>query len=46
MLGFDRGGSYPVVFRACRDAGADWLTWRRGDLAPVTAAPVLSLIHI
>ena len=40
MLGFDRGGSYPVVFRACRDAGADWLTWRRGDLAPVTAAPV------
>ena len=42
MLGFDRGGSYPVVFRACRDAGADWLTWRRGDLAPVTAAPVRS----
>ncbi|HET9258107.1 MAG TPA: hypothetical protein VFO16_23325 [Pseudonocardiaceae bacterium] len=27
MLGFDRGGSYPVVFRACRDARADWLTW-------------------
>ena len=42
MLGFDRGGSYPVVFRACRDAGADWLTWRRGALAPVTAAPVRS----
>ena len=33
MLGFDRGGSYPGVFTACRDAGADWLTWRRGDLA-------------
>ena len=42
MLGFDRGGSYPAVFRACRDAGADWLTWRRGDLAPLTAAPVRS----
>jgi transposase len=42
MLGFDRGGSYPVVFAACRDAGAHWLTWRRGQLAPVTAAPVRS----
>ena len=28
MLGFDRGGSYPVVFAACRDAGAHWLTRR------------------
>jgi len=42
MLGFDRGGSYPAVFRACRAAGADWLTWRRGDLAPPAAAPVRS----
>ena len=40
MLGFDRGGSYPVVFTACRDAGADWLTWRRGALADTTATPV------
>jgi hypothetical protein len=26
MLGFDRGGSYPSVFTACRDAGVDWIT--------------------
>ncbi len=38
LLGFDRG-SYPVAFRAIRDARADWVTWRRGPLAPVTAAP-------
>jgi Transposase protein len=42
MIGFDRGGSYPVVFRACRAAGADWLTWRRGTLIPVTATPTRS----
>ncbi|MGH3223680.1 MAG: putative transposase, partial [Streptosporangiaceae bacterium] len=39
LLGFDRGGSYPVTFRAVRDARADWITWRRAPLAPVTAAP-------
>jgi hypothetical protein len=39
MLGFDRGGSYPVAFRAIRDARAGWVTWRRGPLVPVTAAP-------
>ncbi|MCA1682204.1 MAG: transposase, partial [Actinobacteria bacterium] len=39
MLGFDRGGSYPQVFTHCRDAGVDWLTYRRGTLAPVTAQP-------
>lgn len=39
LLGFDRGGSYPVAFRGIRDAHADWVTWRRGPLAPVTAAP-------
>lgn len=30
LLGFDRGGAYPVTFTACRDAGADWITYRRG----------------
>src|SRR6266702_4205217 len=39
LLGFDRGGSYPVAFRAIRDQRTDWVTWRRGKLAPVTAAP-------
>ncbi|MGH3899877.1 MAG: putative transposase [Pseudonocardiaceae bacterium] len=42
MLGFDRGGSYPKVFAACRDAGADWLTWRRGALTPTTTVPLRS----
>ena len=37
MLGFDRGGSYPKAFSACRDAGMDWITYRRGKLAPVNA---------
>ena len=39
LLGFDRGGSYPVAFRGIRDARAGWVTWRRGPLALVTAAP-------
>jgi hypothetical protein len=39
LLGFDRGGSYPVALRGIRDAHADWIIWRRGPLAPVTAAP-------
>jgi hypothetical protein len=39
LLGFDRGGSYPVTFSAIRDARADWVTWRRGPLAPCTAVP-------
>ena len=39
LLGFDRGGSYPQVFRAIRERHADWVTWRRAPLAPVAAAP-------
>jgi hypothetical protein len=39
LLGFDRGGSYPVAFRAIRAARADWVTWRRAPLAPTAAAP-------
>ena len=39
LLGFDRGGAYPAAFRACRDAGADWVTYRRAPLITATAAP-------
>ena len=37
LLGFDRGGSYPTAFTACRQAGMDWVTYRRGKLAAMTA---------
>ena len=39
LLGFDRGGAYPVTFTACRDAGADWVTYRRGPLVQTTSEP-------
>ena len=39
LLGFDRGGAYPVTFTACRDAGAHWVTYRRAPLAETTATP-------
>jgi len=39
LLGFDRGGAYPVAFTACRTAGADWVTYRRAPLLTATAAP-------
>jgi hypothetical protein len=39
MLGFDRGGAYASVFSHCRDAGVDWITYRRGQLVDTTAAP-------
>ena len=42
LLGFDRGGAFPVTFTACRDTGADWVTYRRGPLADTTATPTLS----
>jgi hypothetical protein len=39
MVGFDRGGAYPGVFSACRDGGADWVTYRRGTLATTITTP-------
>jgi hypothetical protein len=40
MLGFDRGGAYASVFAHCRDAGVDWITYRRGGLAATDAEPI------
>ena len=39
LLGFDRGGAYPAAFRACRDAGAHWVTYRRAPLVTTALAP-------
>ena len=39
LLGFDRGGAYPVTFRECRALGADWVTYRRAPLVDATATP-------
>ncbi len=39
LVGFDRGGAYPAAFSACRDADADWVTYRRAPLVTATAAP-------
>jgi len=44
MLGVDRGGAYPQVFRHCREQGADWVTYRRAPLAVPACLPILSVI--
>src|SRR6266536_1908423 len=44
MLGFDRGGAYPAVFRACRQRGAHWITYRRAPLAAPTRLPIHTTI--
>ncbi len=46
MLGFDRGGAYPQVFRHCRDEGVHWVTYRRAPLAVPGVLPVLATITI
>ena len=44
MLGFDRGGAYPQVFRHCREQGVHWVTYRRAPLAVPAVLPVLATI--
>ena len=44
MLGFDRGGAYPQVFRHCRQEQVHWVTYRRAPLAVPAHLPVLTTI--
>jgi hypothetical protein len=44
-VAFDRGGSYPVVFTACRTDGFHWLTYRRGKLVATTAEPATTTVR-
>jgi len=44
LLGFDRGGAYPQVFRHCRDQGVHWVTCRRAPLAVPAKLPVITAI--
>ncbi len=44
MLGFDRGGAYPQVFRHCREEEVHWVTYRRAPLAVPAGLPVLTTI--
>jgi hypothetical protein len=42
MLGFDRGGAYASVFTVCRDAHADWITYRRAPLPAPKGLPLIT----
>jgi hypothetical protein len=46
MLGFDRGGAYPQVFRHCREQSVHWVTYRRAPLAAPAMLPVITTITI
>ena len=46
MLGFDRGGAYPQVFRHCRENNVHWVTYRRAPLAVPQALPVISTVTV
>jgi hypothetical protein len=39
LLGFDRGGAFPVTFAHCRDANVDWVSCRRGPLVAPHCPP-------
>jgi hypothetical protein len=44
MLGFDRGGAYPQVFRHCREQQVHWVTYRRAPLAVPAMLPVITTV--
>jgi len=46
MLGFDRGGAYPQVFRHCRGQDVHWVTYRRAPLAVPAGLPVITTITV
>jgi transposase len=45
MLGFDRGGAYPTVFRTCREQQVHWITYRRAPLSTPGALPVAATLR-
>ena len=46
MLGFDRGGACPQVFRHCREQSAHWVTCRRAPLAVPAVLPVITAVTV
>src|SRR5271169_899743 len=46
MLGFDRGGAYPQVFKHCREQQVHWVTYRRAPLAVPAMLPVLATVTV
>jgi len=46
MLGFDRGGAYPQVFRHCREQEVHWVSYRRAPLAVPAGLPILATITV
>jgi hypothetical protein len=46
LVGFDRGGSFPKAFKALRERGFDWITYRRAPLAATTVKPRRSWVEI
>jgi transposase len=44
-IAFDRGGSYPAVFKACRKAGYHWISYRRAPLVTTTAEPATTTVR-
>src|SRR6266581_3996722 len=44
MVGFDRGGAYPQVFRHCREQQVHWVTYRRAPLAVPAMLPVITSV--
>jgi hypothetical protein len=44
LLGFDRGGAYPGVFKACSAENAHWITYRRAPLVATTGLPIVVTI--